>query len=174
MRRKGRRYRSRLQKVSESAWRPAGCAPSDCVFRFPRDASSRRRGTAQPGTLAIALRSALADPQKYGYLPTPIPQYPFFAELKSYAGAALDLYHVQTQLLISRCLTDISFHKTEFMLGLEFSQSRSRLRHELALYPTAHATSRPPSNGARRREYGTAAAGMRGSERGRQKNLGKR
>jgi hypothetical protein len=33
--------------------------------------------------LAIALQSTLADPQKYGYLPTPIPQYPFFAELWS-------------------------------------------------------------------------------------------
>jgi hypothetical protein len=68
---------------------------------------------------------------------------------------------------------DISFHKIEFILGSKFSQSGSRLRHELAPYPTARATGRPPSNGARRREYGTVAAGMRASGRGRQKNWGK-
>jgi hypothetical protein len=57
-------------------------------------------------------------------------------------------------------LTDISFHKTEFMLVLKFSQSGSRLRRDL---PLPYSTCDRPSALERREpaEYGSAAAEMR-------------
>ena len=69
-------------------------------------------------------------------------------------------------------LTDISFHKTESMLTLKFSQSGSRLAMNFLL---RYCTCDGPSALERREaaEYGTAVTEMRPEDGGGDKKFGK-